>query len=1042
MLLVASFQSSLCIWSKQTIVTPFHQGAYSVVLDGTSEKLIPNDAPVLKDLETPFPAFQAVASQCSTLSPTQSAQYFSGKQLTILHINARSLHQSFTDICLFVGNGQHKADFMLISETWLDPALLNSYQIPGYEMIHSIPDRQFTGKGCAIYISDHFYPYCQVLQTLGACQLEYQSLLVRVNFPNKTPFIVGTFYRSPSYSVNDFMPYFEATLSSLCNLSKPTFLAGDYNVNLFNYNTKVEVKHFLDCLNSYGFLPAITVPTRIANTHPFTATLIDNIFSNTLEHVVCSGAISAGIADHQAIFLASDLISLQATKPCREFKPRFNFNRIEQLKCNLTQKLIGFNEMNDPEVCAERLIDTINAEVSNLSSMAYSRKHTPIQPWVTSAILRSLHIRSILLKTFLKNRTEENQLKFKRYRNALRLVIRQAKRLYYKTQFMKNADQPRKLWDNLLEAIQKKKKTSSLPPRFDVDGAAIDDPHVIASLFNKYYSQVAPKLDESLGPSNTDPLSFMPNLDIPDTMTFQPVSEEYIALVICELKDAAAGLDGISTKLLKGILPAILPQVTHLMNLCLATNTFPSKFKTAVITPIYKSGSPTLFSNYRPISVLPVLSKILERIMYNQLLTFVHEQNILYDKQFGFRSKHSTYMPLVLLYDQITANLADGRKAAGIYLDLARAFDTVNIKILLKKMEKYGFRDGALEMLTSYLTDRSHQLKYNNVISSPERVTCGVPQGSVLGPLLFLLYIDDLHSVCDQANVMLFADDTCAAYFADNWDDLQRIISLSFPKITHWLHANRLSLSIPKTFYQVYGVNANEHDLLIAVNGNNLKRAKTVKYLGILVDEDLKFKSHVNKVSGVISRNNGIISRAKYLLDKKLLLMLHHALVQPLMMYCSVVWGSNYDTTLHPIVIQQKRAIRLIFGLPFGSHTSPLFKELKLLKLQDLIKSQMLLILHDALFARIPSIIADKFIICPQEPRPRIARHFSEVMVNSRGNPTPNYRRLNYRLFSLFCMAPKIWNTYIASRIPNLNDIPPSKPLFKKCVKLIFTDLY
>ena len=614
--------------------------------------------------------------------------------------------------------------------------------------------------------------------------------------------------------------------------------------------------------------------------------------------------------------------------------------------------------------------------------------------------------------------------------------------MHFKRQFIKNAGKPRQLWGDLLEAIQKKKKLSSLPPRFEINEATIDNPHIIADMFNKYYGKVAPKLDDALGPSDVDPLTFMPNLDIPNTMTFQPVTEFHVSLVVSELKDAAAGIDGISSKLLKAIMPSILKHVTYLMNLCLASNTFPTVFKTAVITPIYKSGSPTQFSNYRPISVLPVLSKILERIMYNQLLSFIHEHNILYDKQFGFRSKHSAYMPLALLHDFVTASLTDGRKAAAIYLDLARAFDTVNIKILLKKLAKYGITGDALDMLRSYFSDRKHHLKYNSVMSDPEHVSCGVPQGSVLGPMLFLIYINDLSYVCDESNVMLFADDTCVTYLADNVADLQQKITISFPKITRWLHANRLSLSIPKTFYQIYGVNAVEHDLVIPIGNVNLKRAKTVKYLGVLVDEDLRFKSHINKVSGVVSRNIGIISRAKYLLDKKLLLMLYHAIILPHLNYCSVVWGSNYETTLKPLVTQQKRAMRLIFGLPPGSHTSPLFRELKVLKLQDLIKNQMLQILHDALFARIPQVIGDKFTLLPQDPQSRNIYHFSEVIINSMGNPIPNYRRLNYRLFCLFCKAPEVWNRTIASHIPDINNIPPSKYLFKKCVKLIFTDCY
>ena len=863
--------------------------------------------------------------------------------------------------------------------------------------------------------------------------------------PGKPSFIVGTTYRSPSFPVGPFLEYMEDTLNQVSLLHKPCFWGGDWNINLFKYNDEHEPKTFLDCLNSFGFYPTITIPTRIGNTPPFSMTLIDNIFTNALNTIDSSGSISYGIADHLPIFCSSRVINksdIRIRSSGSPPKPRLDYSKIEDLKICISNRLNGFLGINDANEAAEQLTSAITSEASQFTVSYSSRRFSPIQPWMTTGLLKSINTRNKLLKEFLKNRTSENQNKFRKYRNSLRLTIRHAKKLYYESQFEKHRENPKRLWADLLEAVQIKTGGCDLPDRFEVEGRDVTNPTLIADLFNKYFSQVAPSLDKTLGPSDRDPISFLSHMTVPDTMTFCPVSEDQVSYVVSNLKDASAGIDTITAKLIKALLPNILPQITHLMNLCLTRSIFPNIFKTALITPVFKAGHRSQFTNYRPISVLPVFSKVLETIMYNQLISFISSNDILYDYQFGFRSKHSTYMPISLLHDYVTMNLSKGNTSACIYLDLARAFDTVNIKILLEKLPSYGITGSSLHLLASYLSHRRHQLKYKGIVSNQQDVTCGVPQGSVLGPLLFLLYVNDLSSVCGRAKCLLFADDTAVLYSASNVNELQRIVSESFPKITEWLHANRLSLSISKTYYQVYSAQSPCDDLVIPVNSTCLKRAQTVKYLGVLVDENLRFKSHIGKVSGIVSRNLGIISRARYLLGRKQLLLLYNALILPYLTYCLVIWGSNYQSTLQPVILLQKRAIRLIAGAGRISHTSPLFRELKVLKVADLLSFQLLLVLHDFLRGQLPQPMAVKFNIHQATRNTRSNQHFCEMVRDNNANLLPNYRHCNYLLFTLFCQAPRVWNRTIAPLIPNLQDIPTSKTQFKKCLKIIFIESY
>ena len=1014
--------------------------AYEVKTVNGSPTLVPKEMDDASGLSTFQPELLDMAYRCQNISTEELTDFLKPNELSIVHINARSLHQNYDDVISFILKQKNMIDFILISETWLDHKVAEGYAIHGYEMLHCVPDSSPTGKGCAIYIKSSIFPYCKPLTNLCHKQTEFQSLFIDVKWPNKASFVIAVVYRSPSFPLDLLMPSLEEALNTLKELNRPSFLGGDWNVDLFHYSDRDEVRNFLNCLMSYGYTPTISITSRISNTPPYTRTLIDNIFCNVPETVTSNATVTTGIADHMTIFCTSNIFNHPKSDTSTKATTSFDFKRIEELKTNVSRKLAGYLQLVDPEAAADTLVSTIQHEVAKLSVRKKPKRWTPVQPWVTPGLLRCIAKRNALLKVFLKDRTLENEAKFRKYRNVLRLTIRQSKKRHYSEQFQKHSNNPRLLWSTLREVTHTSKNVSRLPSQFDVNGTLSDNEHNIGNEFNNYFSLVGTNLDNALGPSNVDPLSYLNEIITPPvTMTFSPVTPIYIVKVVNDLKETTAGIDGISAKLLKLLIPSIHLELSHLVNLCFRKGIFPCVLKQALITPIYKSGSRTSFSNYRPISVLPVFSKIIETIMNVQLVAFLAENNILSQHQFGFRPGHSTYMPVAILHDFVTANLADKNKTASIFLDLARAFDTVNIEILLQKLTVYGIAGDAHSLLASYLNQRTQKLKYNDFISEERSVSCGVPQGSILGPLLFILYINDIHKACDNAKILLFADDTALLYAAPTIDLLQEKILESFPKICTWLHSNRLSLSIPKTFYQLYSTDESV-ELSIPIKDRYLKRANTIKYLGLLIDEDMKFKSHVTKITSMCRRILGI-SRSSFYLNRKLLLLLYNSLILPYMSYCNIIWGSNYESTLYPLITIQKRAVRLITGSRPLSHTSNLFKDLKILKLTDLVKYQILLIMHDFLFERLPDPVA-KFSLREVNRPIRRAIHFNDSILSSTGTSVANYRITNYRQFVIFCRGPSLWNEVISTRIPNITDIPRSKGLFKKSVKMLFTDTY
>ena len=585
----------------------------------------------------------------------------------------------------------------------------------------------------------------------------------------------------------------------------------------------------------------------------------------------------------------------------------------------------------------------------------------------------------------------------------------------------------------LLSIVRKKRQTEDLPSHFEVDGHKLSEPGLISDNFNDFFCNIAPHLGSAIPQSPKDPSSYLHNLTPPTPFQFLPVTPNTVQHIITNLNNCGAGVDGISTKILKLISPVIVTHLAHLFNLCLLQGVFPYNFKEAIVVPIFKSGDPFSFNNYRPISILPVISKVLEKIVFLQLSSFLASEGILYENQFGFRQNHSTYMPISILYDHVTSSIANKQVCAAIFLDLRKAFDTVNHCILLEKLKLYGLKHKVLDFFHSYLLNRSQVTKYNSFTSkSPKTVTLGVPQGSILGPLLFLLYINDIHHSSSIPKFLLFADDTALLYTAPTLQELQSSINSSLPDIATWLMSNRLTLNTHKSTYQLYAPNNPQPDIHIHINNTPLSRSKSTKYLGVIIDENLKWKSHIKTVESTISRNIGLIRRAKHMLDSRCLLLLYNALILPFLNYCLQIWGSSYPSNLANLVIAQKKIMRIIDNAGYRDHTSPIYKKYKVLKLTDLISICHINIMHNYLTNTLPSSIASHFSLCPQSDRvSRSPQHFNVPFA-----PT------NYRKFSLYIAAPRAWNTLISPKIPNIIDVPLSKSFFKKVSKKIFIDCY
>ena len=409
----------------------------------------------------------------------------------------------------------------------------------------------------------------------------------------------------------------------------------------------------------------------------------------------------------------------------------------------------------------------------------------------------------------------------------------------------------------------------------------------------------------------------------------------------------SSGHDVISSKLLKDIGVVIAPTLSVIINQSLCTGVFPDKLKIAKVIPLFKKGDESLIENYRPISLLSSISKVFERIVFNQLYKYLDDNNLLFDSQYGFRKHHSTELAAVELIDRIYETMDQGDIPISIFLDLSKAFDTLDHSILLNKLEYYGVKGNASRWFSSYLTGRYQYVDMGGVRSEISYIKTGVPQGSILGPLLFILYVNDMHTISEKFTFITYADDTtltCPLVSLSfdqehTIDSISRGIDNEMKKVTNWLAVNKLSLNVSKTKYMLFHFSQRtlrDCDIpKIRINEIDIERVDEFDFLGLTINENMTWNSHIRKISNKISRVVGIMNRLKHVLPQSALKLMYDSLINSHLQFCTTAWGYQCNR----VTKLQKRALRIMCGAKYNAHTEPLLKRCNILKLKIYLSS-------------------------------------------------------------------------------------------------------
>ena len=611
-------------------------------------------------------------------------------------------------------------------------------------------------------------------------------------------------------------------------------------------------------------------------------------------------------------------------------------------------------------------------------------------------------------------------------------LLKVSKRKYYNEYFLVNVNDSKRIWNGIKQIVHFKPETSKKIIKIVKNNIEVNDPETIADAFNTYFANVGTNLAKEIPKVQKNPLDYIKSPLLNSFYIF-PTTATEIETEISSLKDGkACGSYSIPVPVLKILSAVIGNPLEILFNASFSTGIVPSSLKLANVIPVYKKDSQFCLCNYRPISLLSIFNKLLEKLICCRLLDFLEKEKIFYDKQFGFRTKHSTDHAVLSIIDKIQRAIDDRDFSCGIFLDLSKAFDTVDHTILIKKLECYGIRGNAKNWFTSYLSNRQQTVTVNKITSNPTTISCGIPQGSVLGPVLFLLYINDFNQSSDLFDFHLFADDANLFYRHKSLSILESDINNELVNINTWLCANKLSLNIKKSNFVLFHPPQRKITLQVKlyISGTSLQKENCIKYLGIMIDSNFSWKSQISCISKKIKRSIGILSKLRYYVDLSILIKLYYALIYPFLIYGIITWGNTYPTTIQPLSLLQKKAVRIMTFSKFDEHSSPLFKKLNIIKLSDLIKYHISIFMFKFHNQLLPSVFNS---------------YFTSVenihSYNTRATAKKCYylpkARTNYGLFSVRYQGPKIWNM-----IEQQIKLSSSIHQFKQKLKIEFFSTY
>lgn len=832
--------------------------------------------------------------------------------LSVFNLNVESLRNKLNMLEAFLVNCKPQPQIACICEHWLSKGEENYCNLSNYSVASSRSRSNkvngITYGGVLIYLNKQINYNILNLETLSKdsiCELVGIKLL-------DFNILIICIYRTPEPSnFQQFLSSLDQVLSTY-GLNNKVCICGDVNVKL-NLHQDRETVAFMSLVTSHGFVNTVTTSTRGRN-------CIDNVFINFNKTEFSSAVYELGFSDHcaQLVKIPNCVGKVPFNKEIK-IRPITDENKLRFR--NIVQEL-DWSFIHDDTRNAQSKFEIFQNILSDASKIAfmektikinYSKKASSISftPELKQLRKNLLELSNLFKTNPSEDLAERKKVARKLYRNALSIAKKQAN----DNRIAQSGNPNKTAWEII---NQNNKKANEA-----------ECSKITPEEFNRNFSEAPLAIVNSLSPSEVNPLDLVTSVDVQhvdEEFSLQPVTTMTVSNAMASLaKKKGRDIYNLNLDIILSIQDLITPVLVALINLCFQKAVFPDCLKTSLIRPVFKKGAKSQVSNYRPISILPILGKIIEKIISNQITQYITYYNLLSPSQFGFRKQLSTTDAVRFFNNFIANGFNNSTYLYAILCDLSRAFETLDHDILLQKLSHYKFQDSSVQFIKSYLENRIHRVIIGDVLSTPQRVNAGIPTGSILGPLIFLIYINDLPSnLPSYANATIFADDSTVTVDGENEQEAIGKGEIALAQAQVWFDSNRLHLNRSKTQSIVISLRpVTQH-----VN------PASVKLLGFHVDQHLNWQIHINNISNLLSSRIFLLRRLQNEVSLSVLKNCYYGLIHSIISYGIVLWG--HTSASRQLFIIQKSAIRILGKAKYREHAKPLFQKLKILTLPSL----------------------------------------------------------------------------------------------------------